>query len=401
LAAHRYGVVGAGIVGAAVARRLTEVEPEATVTILEKENRVAAHQTGHNSGVVHAGLYYVPGSLKARLCRRGMGLLRDFCAEHDIPYEERGKLVVARDALEESRLREIERRARENSVPGLRRLDGNGLRELEPNVVGVAALHSPRTALIDFAAVSRALTGAVAARSGQVVLNSEVTAIRQHAGEVRVRTAADEFVFDRLIVCAGLQADRVARLAGDAEDPAIVPFRGEYLRLVEGSRDLVRRLIYPVPDPALPFLGVHFTPRIDGTVDIGPNAVLALSREGYHRADIVVADVAEIARSRGFHRLALRHWRTGISEMRGSLSRRAFLREARRFVPALQPEHVEPAPAGVRAQAVDPDGSLVDDFRMSRLGRVVAVRNAPSPAATSALAIAEHIVSLALDWRSD
>ena len=394
-------MVGAGIVGAAVARRLTEVEPEATVTILEKENRVAAHQTGHNSGVVHAGLYYVPGSLKARLCRRGMGLLRDFCAEHDIPYEERGKLVVARDALEESRLREIERRARENSVPGLRRLDGNGLRELEPNVVGVAALHSPRTALIDFAAVSRALTGAVAARSGQVVLNSEVTAIRQHAGEVRVRTAADEFVFDRLIVCAGLQADRVARLAGDAEDPAIVPFRGEYLRLVEGSRDLVRRLIYPVPDPALPFLGVHFTPRIDGTVDIGPNAVLALSREGYHRADIVVADVAEIARSRGFHRLALRHWRTGISEMRGSLSRRAFLREARRFVPALQPEHVEPAPAGVRAQAVDPDGSLVDDFRMSRLGRVVAVRNAPSPAATSALAIAEHIVSLALDWRSD
>ena len=392
-------MVGAGIVGAAVARRLTEVEPEATVTILEKENRVAAHQTGHNSGVVHAGLYYVPGSLKARLCRRGMGLLRDFCAEHDIPYEERGKLVVARDALEESRLREIERRARENSVPGLRRLDGNGLRELEPNVVGVAALHSPRTALIDFAAVSRALAGAVAARSGQVVLNSEVTAIRQHAGEVRVRTAADEFVFDRLIVCAGLQADRVARLAGDAEDPAIVPFRGEYLRLVEGSRDLVRRLIYPVPDPALPFLGVHFTPRIDGTVDIGPNAVLALSREGYHRADIVVADVAEIARSRGFHRLALRHWRTGISEMRGSLSRRAFLREARRFVPALQPEHVEPAPAGVRAQAVDPDGSLVDDFRMSRLGRVVAVRNAPSPAATSALAIAEHIVSLALEQR--
>jgi len=399
LAAHRYGVVGAGIVGAAVGRRLTEVEPEATVTILEKENRVAAHQTGHNSGVVHAGLYYVPGSLKARLCRRGMGLLRDFCAEHEIPYEERGKLVVARDAVEESRLREIERRARENSVPGLRRLDSDGLRELEPNVVGVAALHSPRTALIDFAAVSRALAGAVAARSGQVILSSEVTAIRQHAGEVRVRTVADEFVFDRLIVCAGLQADRVARLAGDAEDPAIVPFRGEYLRLVEGSQDLVQRLIYPVPDPALPFLGVHFTPRIDGTVDIGPNAVLALSREGYRRADIVFADVAEIVRSRGFHRLALRHWRTGISEMRGSLSRRAFLREARRFVPALQPEHVEPAPAGVRAQAVDPDGSLVDDFRIGRLGRVVAVRNAPSPAATSALAIAEHIVSLALDER--
>jgi len=399
LAAQRYGVIGAGILGVAVARRLSEVEPDAIVTVLEKEDRVAAHQTGRNSGVVHAGLYYTPGSLKATLCRRGMGLLRDFCADHAIPYEERGKLVVARDALEESRLREIERRARENTVPGLRRLDCDQLRELEPNVVGVAALHSPRTALIDFSAVTRALAVDVTARSGSVVLNTEVTGIQQIAGEVRVRTGEDEFGFDRLIVCAGLQTDRVARLAGGAEDPAIIPFRGEYLRLVDARRHLVSRLIYPVPDPALPFLGVHFTPRIDGTVDIGPNAVLALSREGYRRTDIVIGDVAEIARSRGFHRLALRHWRTGISEIRGSLSRRAFLREARRFVPALAPEDVERAPAGVRAQAVDPDGSLVDDFRLARLGRVVAVRNAPSPAATSALAIAEHVASMALDER--
>jgi L-2-hydroxyglutarate oxidase LhgO len=397
LAAQRYGVIGAGILGVAVARRLQLVAPDAAVTVLEKEDRVAAHQTGHNSGVVHAGLYYAPGSLKARLCRRGMGLLRDFCAEHGLPYDERGKLVVARDAVEGERLRAIERRATENGVPDLRWLDGSELATLEPNVVGVAALHSPHTALVDFRGVTQALAKDVAAASGSVLLRSAVTGVTQVRSEVRVLAGETEHAFDRLIVCAGLQADRVARLAGDADAPAIVAFRGEYWRLVDERRDLVHRLIYPVPDPALPFLGVHFTPRIDGTVDIGPNAVLALSREGYRRADVDIRDVAEIARSRAFRRLAVKHWRTGLAEMRGSLSRRAFLVDARRFVPVLRCEDVKPAPAGVRAQAVDPDGSLVDDFRITRLGGVVAVRNAPSPAATSALAIAEHIVSLALE----
>ncbi len=394
---HRYGVVGAGILGVAVARRLQQVVPGAQVTILEKEDRVAAHQTGHNSGVVHAGLYYVPGSLKATLCRRGMGLLRDFCAEHRLPYDERGKLVVARDAVERERLRAIEGRARQNGVPDLRWLDGAELRELEPNVVGVAALHSPHTALVDFRAVTQALANDVVAASGSVLLGAELTAANQVGSEVRVRAGETEHAFDRLIVCAGLQADRVARLAGDEESPAIIPFRGEYWRLVDERRDLVHHLIYPVPDPALPFLGVHFTPRIDGTVDIGPNAVLALSREGYRRFDVDMRDVADIARSHAFRRLAVKHWRTGVAEMRGSLSRRAFLVQARRFVPALREQDVRSAPAGVRAQAVDPDGSLVDDFRVTRMGGVVAVRNAPSPAATSALAIAEHIVSLALD----
>lgn len=397
MAAQRYGVIGAGILGVAVARRLQLVAPDAAVTVLEKEDRVAAHQTGHNSGVVHAGLYYAPGSLKARLCRRGMGLLRDFCAEHGLPYDERGKLVVARDAVEGERLRAIERRATENGVPDLRWLDGSELATLEPNVVGVAALHSPHTALVDFRGVTQALAKDVAAASGSVLLRSAVTGVTQVRSEVRVLAGETEHAFDRLIVCAGLQADRVARLAGDADAPAIVAFRGEYWRLVDERRDLVHRLIYPVPDPALPFLGVHFTPRIDGTVDIGPNAVLALSREGYRRADVDIRDVAEIARSRAFRRLAVKHWRTGLAEMRGSLSRRAFLVDARRFVPVLRCEDVKPAPAGVRAQAVDPDGSLVDDFRITRLGGVVAVRNAPSPAATSALAIAEHIVSLALE----
>ncbi len=393
MAAQRYGLVGAGILGVAVARRLLQLQPEASVTVLEKEDRVAAHQTGHNSGVVHAGLYYAPGSLKATLCRRGMGMLKEFCAEHELGYDERGKLVVARDQVELQRLRVIEGRARANGVPDLRWLDGAELRELEPNVVGVAALWSPRTALVDFTAVCRAL----AESAGLVVFGAEVTAVRQAGREVRVLAGGREYGFDRLIVCAGLQADRVARMAGDGADPEIVPFRGEYWRLIESRRDLVTRLIYPVPDPALPFLGVHFTPRIDGSVDIGPNAVLALSREGYRRRDVVFGDVAEVLRSSAFRRLAMRHWRTGVAEMRGSLSRGAFLVEARRFVPALRAEDVVRAPAGVRAQAVDADGSLVDDFRINRLGGVVTVRNAPSPAATSALAIAEHIVSLALE----
>ena len=399
MAAQRYGVIGAGIIGVAVARRLQLVAPDAAVTVLEKEDRVAAHQTGHNSGVVHAGLYYAPGSLKARLCRRGMGLLRDFCAEHGLAYDERGKLVVARDAVERKRLRAIEARATENGVPDLRWLEGSELATLEPNVVGVAALHSPHTALVDFRGVTQALAADVAAASGSVLLRSMVTGVTQARGEVRVLAGETEHAFDRLIVCAGLQADRVARLAGDDDAPAIVAFRGEYWRLVDERRDLVHRLIYPVPDPALPFLGVHFTPRIDGTVDIGPNAVLALSREGYRRADVDIREVAEIARSRAFRRLAVKHWRTGLAELRGSLSRRAFLVDARRFVPSLRYDDVKPAPAGVRAQAVDPDGSLVDDFRITRLGGVVAVRNAPSPAATSALAIAEHIVSLAVEDR--
>ena len=396
--APRFGVVGAGILGLAIARRLLELVPDATVTVLEKEGRVAAHQTGHNSGVVHAGLYYAPGSLKATLCRRGMTLLRDLCGERGVPYDECGKLVVARDAREVVRLRGIEERATANEVPGLRWIEGPALQEIEPHVTGVAALHSPRTAIVDFAAVARELAADLTAARGTLLLGHEVTGIRRGAHEVRVAAAGGvELAFDRLVLCAGLHADRVARLAGDDAAPAIVPFRGEYLRLVPERSDLVRGLIYPVPDPALPFLGVHFTRRIDGTVDVGPNAVLALAREGYRRTDVAFGDLGETLRWPGFRRLVRRQWRTGVREIRGSLSRRAFLREARGFIPEIGPADVEPAPSGVRAQAVDRDGSLVDDFRISQLGRVVAVRNAPSPAATSSLAIAEHVAGLVLE----
>ena len=393
---RRIGVVGAGIVGMAVAFRLAELRPDLLITVVDKEDDVAVHQTGHNSGVVHAGLYYPPGSLKAELCTRGRQLLRAFCAEHGLAYEECGKLVVARSAAEVPALDEIERRATANGVPELRRLPGRELRDVEPEAVGVAALHSPRTAIVDFVAVTRAMADDLRARGHEIRLGFEVTAIRREGEAVVVRSGEETVTVDRLVVCAGLQADRVSRLAGDDGGPAIVPFRGEYYRLVPGRRSLVRGLIYPVPDPRYPFLGVHFTRRVDGGVDIGPNAVLALAREGYRRRDVRPRDVWETVRWPGMGPLARQHWRTGLAEVRGSLSRRAFLAAAREFVPALADTDVERAPAGVRAQAVDRDGTLVDDFRVHRVGPVVTVRNAPSPAATSALAIGEHVAEQVL-----
>lgn len=393
MAAQRIAVVGAGIIGLAVARRLRQLQPEGQLLVLEKEGDVARHQTGHNSGVVHAGVYYAPGSLKAQLCRRGMTLLREYCAQREIPYEECGKLIVARDRSELGRLEEIELRATANGVPGISRLSPQEMAAVEPHVRGVSALHSPRTAIVDFLEVARALARELSGVGAELRLGFEVTAIERAGREVRVRSVAgEELAVDRLIVCGGLQSDRLARLVGDSPAPWIVPFRGEYYRLVPERRGLVRGLIYPVPDPAYPFLGVHFTSRIDGGVDIGPNAVLALAREGYRWGDVEVRDVLELLGARGFRRLARRHWRMGIKELHGSLSRRAFLAEAQRFVPELSPEDVEPAPAGVRAQAVAQDGSLLDDFQISNMGSVVLMRNAPSPAATSSLAIAEHVV---------
>jgi len=385
---QRIGVVGAGILGLAVARRLAQIEPGATVTVLEKEDAVALHQTGRNSGVVHAGIYYAPGSLKATLCRRGGELLRAYCAEKAIPLVECGKLVVALDASELDRLGELERRARANGVPGLRRLGGDELHEVEPHASGIAGLHSPTTAITDYRAIANAFADDVRDAGGEIVLGAEVTQIRGG----RVGTSRGEFEFDRLVICAGLQSDRVARLAGDERDPPIVPFRGEYYRLQR--EDLVRGLLYPVPDPAYPFLGIHFTRRVGGGVDVGPNAVLAFAREGYRRRDVRARDLAETLASRGFRALVRRHWRMGMHELRGSLSKRTFAAEARRYVPDLRAEDLVPVPAGVRAQALDRDGSLVDDFRISTLGPVVALRNAPSPGATSCLAIAEHVAEI-------
>lgn len=386
------GIVGAGIVGLAVARQLAAAG--VPVVVFEKEARVASHQTGHNSGVVHAGIYYAPGSAKARMTRRGVSLLRAYCSERGLPYDERGKLVVARNEAETVRLRELERRSLANGVPGVRWLSGAQLRELEPDVAGAAALLSPSTAIVDYPAIARSFAADVVAAGGQVLTSTPVTAVRV-AGSDRVEadTPGRAHRFSRLVICAGLQADLLAAAAGDTPAPEIIPFRGEYLRLRPHAADRVRRLIYPVPDPRYPFLGVHLTPRVNGTADLGPNAVLALAREGYRRRDVSLDELGRLASSRAFWRLARQHWMTGAREMRGSLWRRAYLAEARTYLPWVRMSDVTAAPAGVRAQAVDADGGLVDDFRISRSGPVTAIRNAPSPAATASMAIAEHIVA--------
>lgn len=387
-------VVGGGILGLAAARLVAVEHPGADVLVLEKEPAVALHQTGRNSGVVHAGLYYAPGSLKARLCRRGVTLLQAFCAEHDIAYDACGKVLVATHEAELPRLEAIAERAAVNGVPGVRRLTPAELREVEPHAAGIAALHSPTTAIVDFGAVARALAGEVAARGGEVRLRAEVVRVEDGPGRPAVILRdGTRLEADRVLVCAGLHADRLARASGEPGTPRIVPFRGEYLALREDRRDLVRGLIYPVPDPALPFLGVHLTRTIDGSVLVGPNAILALAREGYRRRDVRARDVAALVAWPGFWRLAAAHHRVAASEILRSASRRAFVREARRFVPELRAQDVVPARAGVRAQAVDADGALVDDFRLSTAGDVVWVRNAPSPAATSSLAIAEELVA--------
>ena len=389
---HPVGIVGAGIIGLAVARHLASAG--VPVVVFEKERVIAAHQTGHNSGVVHAGIYYAPGSAKAKMCRRGVELLGDYCAERGLAWDARGKLVVARNDAETAKLRELERRATANGVPGVRWLTAAELRELEPEVAGVAALLSPTTAIVDYPAIARSFAGDVLRHGGQVLTSTTVTGVQRRIGEgVYALTDGAAHRLSRLVICAGLQADLLAREAGDEASPEIVPFRGEYLRLRPHARDRVRHLIYPVPDPRYPFLGVHLTPRVDGESDLGPNAVLALAREGYRRRDVTWDQLSRLGRSSAFRRLARHHWRTGVREMRGSLSRRAYVAEARTYLPWLELGDVMPAPAGVRAQAVDADGALVDDFRIHRVGDVTSVRNAPSPAATASMAIAEHIVA--------
>ena len=387
------GIVGGGIVGLAIGRELTRRRPGTRVVVLDKEDRLAAHQTSHSSGVVHAGIYYRPGNLKAELCTRGRLLLRDYCTEHGLPYDEVGKLVVAVAPEELPRLDALARTALANGVPGLRRLDAAGLREVEPHAAGLAALHSPATAITDFVAVAHRLAADIEAAGGRIELGAEVSGIRVEGGGVAVDTPAGHRRFDQLVVCAGLHGDRLARQVDGQAGPRIVPFRGEYLAVRPAKQHLVHGLVYPVPDPAYPFLGVHFTRRVDGSLEIGPNAVLALRREGYRRRDVSAADVAETLAWPGFWRLARRHWRTGVTEVRGSLSVRAYLRGAQRYVPEIGFADVVRGGAGVRAQAVERDGTLVDDFRISHAGPVTSIRNAPSPAATSSLAIAEHVVA--------
>ncbi len=397
MADETIGIIGAGIVGLAIGREITLRRPGTRVVVLEKENDVALHQTGHNSGVVHAGIYYTPGSLKAQLCTRGRLLLKAYCQERSIAYDECGKLVVAVRPDELGRLDALEQRARENNVPGLRRVDPAGIREIEPHAAGLAALHSPETAITDFPGIAKAFAQDIVAAGGEVRFGWPVDRITTRDGGTEAGSGERRLVADRLIVCAGLQSDRVAGLAGDAPEPVIIPFRGEYMRVRPEKADLVRGMIYPVPDPRYPFLGVHFTRRVTGVVEVGPNAVLATAREGYRRSNLSARDLAAMAAWPGSWRMARRHWRTGVKEVRGSLSKRRYMAEAQQYVPEIGATDVYRCGAGVRAQALDRDGSLVDDFRIHRVGAVTAVRNAPSPAATSSLAIAEHVVDAIFD----
>jgi (S)-2-hydroxyglutarate dehydrogenase len=362
-------VVGGGIIGLAVARELRRRRPDEAVVVLEREPEVAAHQTGHNSGVIHQGVYYAPGSLKATLCRRGADLMYEFCDERTVAVERCGKVIVATSQHELRRLDELHRRGLENGVPGLRRLGPGELREVEPHARGIAALHSPETGIVDFAAVARAL-----AQEVDVATGCAVERFLEERDGVRVVHEHGETHARRAIACAGLWSDRLAIRSQQSEDPRIVPFRGGYHVL--RRRELVRGLIYPVPDPSLPFLGIHLTKRIDGDVLVGPSALL----------------VGGISWP-GTWRLMRRWWRVGMAELRTATSARAFVNEARRYVPELDRRDLLPGPAGVRAQAVGRDGALVDDFVFSRTAHTLHVRNAPSPGATSSLAIAEHIVS--------
>jgi (S)-2-hydroxyglutarate dehydrogenase len=388
-------VVGGGILGLAVAREFLSRHPGVTLTVLEKEDRIAAHQTGHNSGVIHAGIYYAPGSLKARLCVQGSLALYEYCDEKEIPYERCGKVVVATREDELTRLEELHRRSLANAVPGVELVDRARLAELEPHVTGLRALHSPTTGIVDFRRVARALADDVVGMGGVIRTGAIVVGISTRAGTAELRTPDRQFRAGTVVTCAGLHSDRLARMTGAPVTPKIVPFRGRYYSLRPSARRLVRGLVYPVPDPTFPFLGVHFTKQISGDVWTGPNAVLAFAREGYRARDVNLRELWDTLSYAGFRALARRYWRVGLAEIRGDISRRRFARELQRLVPALDESDLAEAHAGVRAQALSEDGNLLDDFWFDHAENVVHVRNAPSPGATSSLALAREIAEVA------
>jgi L-2-hydroxyglutarate oxidase len=384
-------IVGAGILGLATARELLRRTPDTRLLVLEREPSIAAHQTGHNSGVIHAGIYYAPGSLKARLCVEGARDLYDFCDQHEIAYERCGKLIIALDESELPGLDELERRGIANAVPGLRRVDATELREIEPYATGIAALHSPATGIVNFTAVAEAMASEIRAAGATIQTGVQVHSLERSNGVSVVHTSSGAIPTSRVVACAGAWSDRLAEASGEAPDPRIIPFRGGYMRLRESARHLVRTMIYPVPDPSLPFLGVHLTKRYDGEIWLGPSALLAPSRTAYKLTDISRHDLVDTLRYPGTWRMARKWWRTGLTELHLAANRRAFVKACARYVPSLAPADVIDGPAGIRAQAVSRDGKLLDDFAFADSPSVLHVRNAPSPAATSSLAIARVI----------
>jgi L-2-hydroxyglutarate oxidase len=398
---YDYCVVGGGIVGLATAMAILDRQPGTSLRLVDKEVSLGTHQTGHNSGVIHSGIYYAPGSLKARLCREGAQATKDFAARHEIPVDVCGKLLVATDAAELARMDALYARSRANDVE-VERLDARELHRREPNVRGVGALFVPATGIVDYSAIAEVMGEVVRQRGGMLTLGAMVTdltesgdqvtvTLRRSSADAAAESASEAVRASRVVVCAGLQADRLARMAGVDVDFRIVPFRGEYYRLPERRSNLVRHLIYPIPDPELPFLGVHLTRTTDGGVTVGPNAVLGLSREGYRKFSFDRRDVADYVRFPGMWRVARANLRTGVREMTNSLSKRGYLRECRKYAPSLSLRDLQPEPAGIRAQAVLRDGTLVHDFLFAETARTLHVCNAPSPAATSAIPIGEMI----------
>jgi L-2-hydroxyglutarate oxidase len=396
-AGYDLAIGGAGLVGLATAYRLAEGHPGLRLVVLDKEPGVARHQSGHNSGVVHAGLYYVPGSLKARLCREGAAALREKCAEWNVPVVPRGKLVVATGESELERLTELERRGRENGIEGLETLDEDGLRTIEPHARGHRALYVPETAVVDFKLVAARLADELRTRGVEIRLDARIDGVVRDGSGVRLRTSGGEVVATGLVGCAGLQSDRLARLAGAEPTMRIVPFRGAYWRLAERAARMIRGLIYPVPDPSFPFLGVHFTRGADEVVTAGPNAVPALAREGYSRFVVSPRDIRDAYARTGFVRLARRYARMGAGEIWRDAVKRAALADMRRYVPELEAGDLRRGGSGIRAQAMAADGSLVDDFVIEDGPSSLHVLNAPSPAATSSLAIGAVIAERAAE----
>jgi (S)-2-hydroxyglutarate dehydrogenase len=391
-ARYDFYVIGGGIVGLATAMKLLELNPGAKLVLLEKERELAMHQTGHNSGVIHSGIYYAPGSLKADLCRRGERATKEFCTAHRIPFITCGKTLVATTPLEVERMEALIGRAAENGIE-VERLDGDALRRREPNIAGLGALFVPATAIVDYRKVSAAMGQVIRDSGGEIVLGARVTAIAETPDEVRVSAGERTWTAARLVACAGLQSDRIARLAGMATTHQIVPFRGEYFRLPDAKSGIIHSLIYPIPDPDLPFLGIHLTRMIDGGVTVGPNAVLGLAREGYPKRAVSVRDVAQYLLFPGLWKVLMRYRKSVGSELVGSLSRSAYLKECRKYCPSLTVDDLLPYAAGIRAQAVTRDGVLVHDFLFMETARTLHVCNAPSPAATSAIPIGEMIAA--------
>src|SRR5579862_2385815 len=387
-------VIGGGVVGLGVALEITRRFPQQRLLVLEKEDRVACHQSGHNSGVIHSGVYYKPGSLKARLCVAGAAAMVEFCREHGIPYQVCGKVIVATEEEEIPRLEQLRQRGEANGLSGLRLIGPEELREIEAHAAGLKALVVPSTGVTDYALVC-AKYAELIRTNGEVLTSAPATGIKRSASEIVVETPRGAFAADALINCAGLYSDRISRMAGDEPGVMIVPFRGEYYDLLPERAALVRALIYPVPDPRFPFLGVHFTRRITGKVDAGPNAVLALAREGYRHRDINVRDLGSTLAFPGFWRMARQHWRNGLDEWHRSLSKSAFVHALQRLLPEVGEADLVPGGSGVRAQALKPDGAMVDDFQFVPSGKILHVLNVPSPAATASLTIGRAIVDTA------